>query len=499
MQAKAILAAILLTAVPIASAASVQFVPAKNLAVPPVQREFRGAWIATVNNIDWPSKPGLSTVVAQRELRAIITRAAELNLNALIFQVRPACDALYASKLEPWSEYLTGKMGKAPNPAWDPLAFAITEAHKRGLELHAWFNPYRARYKSPLGSAADSHISKTQPALVKSYAGYQWMDPADPKAAARSLEVILDVVRRYAVDGVHIDDYFYPYPVKGADGKWQPFPDDASWKKYRGKLSRADWRRSHIDRFVQRMYTEVKKIRPTVKVGISPFGIWRPGYPKQIKGLDAYNALYADARKWLREGWMDYCAPQLYWRIEPKAQSYPVLLDWWSGENKKRRHLWPGNNSAKAKLWKAEEFIKQIGITRKHRGTTGNTHWNVSALTDDLGGLATQLQKTTYRQPALIPTSPWLDKVPPRQPQIQIHPGPMPGKILLDWRNHRREPVVRWTFQIRVNGQWSTMIFPGSQQFVVLNLNGPRIPDAFALIAIDRAGNASSSAVFKQK
>ena len=387
----------------------------------------------------------------------------------------------------------------APEPVWDPLAFAITEAHKRGLELHAWFNPYRARYKSPLGPAAASHISKTQPALVKSYAGYQWMDPADPKAAARSLEVILDVVRRYAVDGVHIDDYFYPYPVKGANGKWQEFPDDTSWKKFRGDLPRADWRRSHIDRFVQRMYTEVKKIRPTVKVGISPFGIWRPGHPEQIKGLDAYNALYADARKWLREGWMDYCAPQLYWRIEPKAQSYPVLLNWWAGENRKRRHLWPGNNSAKAAVWKADEIIKQIGITRKSPGATGNTHWNVSSLTDNLGSLATHLQRTAYRQPALIPASPWLDKVPPMAPQIAMKPGPQPGKITLDWRNHRREPVARWAFQMRVNGQWSTMIFPGSQQVVVLNLNGPRIPDAFALTAIDRAGNASAPAVFRKR
>ena len=307
-----------LTAIGLAAA---QYVPTDAVRPPPVAREFRGAWIATVNNIDWPSKPGLSTAAAQKELRAIIERAAQLKLNALIFQVRPACDALYVSKLEPWSEFLTGEMGKAPSPAWDPLAFAITEAHKRGLELHAWFNPYRARYSRTHGTVASTHISKTQPAVVKSYAGYQWMDPAEPKATAHSLAVILDVVRRYAVDGVHIDDYFYPYPVKGDKGKWKDFPDGASWKKYKGKLTRGDWRRDHINRFVQRMYAEVKKIRPTVKVGISPFGIWRPGHPQQIKGLDAYEALYADARKWLNEGWLDYCAPQLYWRIAPKAQS----------------------------------------------------------------------------------------------------------------------------------------------------------------------------------
>ena len=176
-----------------------------------------------------------------------------------------------------------------------------------------------------------------------------------------------------------------------------------------------------------------------------------------------------------------------------------MLLKWWVGENKKQRHLWPGNNSAKVKLWKTDEFIKQIGITRKERGATGNIHWNVSALTKNLGGLATQLQKTTYREPALVPASPWLDKLPPLPPQIKIHPGPMPGKILLDWRNPRREPVARWTFQMRINGQWSTMIFPGQQRIAILNLNGPRIPDAFALTAIDHAGNASAPAVFSQR
>jgi len=485
-----------LTAIGLAAA---QYVPTDAVRPPPVAREFRGAWIATVNNIDWPSKPGLSTAAAQKELRAIIERAAQLKLNALIFQVRPACDALYVSKLEPWSEFLTGEMGKAPSPAWDPLAFAITEAHKRGLELHAWFNPYRARYSRTHGTVASTHISKTQPAVVKSYAGYQWMDPAEPKATVHSLAVILDVVRRYNVDGVHIDDYFYPYPIKSDKGKWKDFPDSASWKKYKGKLSRADWRREHINRFVQRLYAEVKKIRPTVKVGISPFGIWRPGHPKQIKGLDAYDALYADARKWLNEGWLDYCAPQLYWRIAPKAQSYPVLLKWWVGENKIQRHLWPGNNSAKAKLWKADEFIKQIGITRKEPGATGNIHWNVSSLTKDLGGLATQLQKTTYREPALVPASPWLDKLPPLAPKIKIKPGPKPEQLFLNWNSKRRKQIARWAFQMRINGQWSTIVFHGQQMTAILNLTGPRIPDAFALTAIDRAGNASPPAVFSRR
>ena len=182
------------------------------------------------------------------------------------------------------------------------------EAHKRGLELHAWFNPFRARYKSRVGAASSTHISRKQPRLVKSYGGYQWLDPAEPAAQAHSLAVILDVAQRYAVDGVHLDDYFYPYP----DSKRTSFPDETSWKRSKAKISRKDWRRMHINHFIKRLHTEIHKVKPHVKFGISPFGIWRPGYPKQIRGLDAYDELYADARLWLREGWLDYCAPQLY-------------------------------------------------------------------------------------------------------------------------------------------------------------------------------------------
>ena len=203
------------------------------------------------------------------------------------------------------------------------------------------------------GPAANRHISRTHPQLVRSYDGYQWLDPAEPAAAAHSLKVILDVTRRYDVDGIHIDDYFYPYPAANR----APFPDEASWKTFQGDMDRKDWRRMHINNFIKRLHTEIHKIKPHVKFGISPFGIWRPGYPKQIKGLDAYGTLYADARLWLREGWLDYCAPQLYWRSIPRS-SYPVLLQWWHEQNPKRRHLWPGNNSAKVEPWPATEILK---------------------------------------------------------------------------------------------------------------------------------------------
>jgi len=299
--------------------------------VPPAPlREFRAAWIATVGNIDWPSRKTLSTQEQKAELLAILDRAAQLKLNALIFQVRPACDALYASRIEPWSEYLTSTMGQPPEPFYDPLDFAVEEAHKRGLELHAWFNPYRARLLAAGSPAAPNHVSKTRPQLVRQYGKYLWLDPGERAVQDYSLSVIMDVVNRYDVDGIHFDDYFYPYKEKDAEGKELDFPDDASWRRFGagGKLSRDDWRRENVNLFIERVYKSIKAAKPWVKFGISPFGIWRPGNPPQIKGFDAFAELYADSRKWLANGWVDYFAPQLYWPIDPPDQSFPVLLRW---------------------------------------------------------------------------------------------------------------------------------------------------------------------------
>jgi len=307
-------------------------------AIPDVAREFRAAWIATVANIDWPSRPGLPVEQQKSELIAMLDKAAEIRLNAVVLQVRPACDALYASKLEPWSEFLTGTMGKAPEPYYDPLEFAVTEAHKRGLELHAWFNPYRARHPQGKSEISADHISKTHPNLVKTYGTYLWLDPGEKAVQDHTVAVMLDVARRYDVDGIHIDDYFYPYRVKGPDGNILDFPDDPSWKTYvdgGGTLKRDDWRRENVNILVQRFYSELKQVKPHVKFGISPFGIGRPGMPPGITGFDQYTELYADTLKWLRNGWMDYWTPQLYWKIESKGQSFPVLLKFWAGENAK--------------------------------------------------------------------------------------------------------------------------------------------------------------------
>ena len=315
--------------------------------VPPFPREFRGLWVASVNNIDWPSKPGLSAEQQQTELIALLERAQRLGFNAVLLQVRPCCDALYRSEKEPWSEYLTGTMGQ--DPGWDPLEVAVTEAHVRGLELHAWVNPFRARQSGAKSPAAPHHIAVRRKDLVKTYGALLWLDPGEPAARQHSLDVLMDIVQRYDIDGLHVDDYFYPYKIFTDEKNKveKPFPDDNAWKKYTqsgGTLERSDWRRSNIDTFIRDLYQQIKVAKPHVKFGISPFGIWRPGNPPQITGYDAYANLYGDSRKWMQEGWADYFSPQLYWKIEQPGQSFPVLLIWWSQQNTQNRHLWPGQN-----------------------------------------------------------------------------------------------------------------------------------------------------------
>jgi uncharacterized lipoprotein YddW (UPF0748 family) len=368
--------------------------------------------VASVANIDWPSKPGLSTQQQQAELLAIMDKAVELHLNALVLQVRPAADALYASQLEPWSEYLTGAMGQAPEPFYDPLEFAVAEAHRRNLQLHAWFNPYRVRHPAGRGDVSPDHPSRSMPDVVRTYGKYQWFDPGEPAAVEHSLAVILDVVRRYDVDGVHIDDYFYPYPIKDDAGKRVEFPDNDSYARAVAageQLPRDDWRRQNVDRFIERMYRDVKATKPHVLVGVSPFGIWRPGHPEGIKGFDQYAELYADARKWLREGWVDYFSPQLYWKIESEGQSFPKLLAWWQEQNVHNRQLWPGLYTSQVgnrelNDWPADEVVAQIRLARQQPGATGHIHFSMKALLQNRGGIADALRQDLYAEPTATPS-----------------------------------------------------------------------------------------------
>jgi uncharacterized lipoprotein YddW (UPF0748 family) len=390
----------------------------------PAMHEFRAAWVATVANIDWPSKPGLSNAELRKELVTILDRCEANNFNAVVFQVRPHGDAMYDSKYEPWSYYLTGQQGRAPEGNWDPLSFVVEEAHDRGLEVHCWFNPYRANHPSQRGSVSSRSLVRQEPSLVKKVGDYMWMDPGEPRVQDWSFNVFMDVVERYDIDGIHIDDYFYPYPSYsgGAD-----FPDGASWAKYQaggGSLNRGDWRRKNVDDFVERVYKGIKERKPWVKFGISPFGIYRPGQPQGVKTtFDQYAVLYADCLLWLQKGWLDYFTPQLYWKLEGD-QPYRLLLDYWMAKNTMKRHLWPGNFSGKMLAsdgnWPTSELVGQIEYTRK-AGAMGNVFFSMKTFTKDFKGINKVLQNGVYKQKALVPPSPWLDSTPPSAPSCKLN------------------------------------------------------------------------------
>ncbi|MEO7456849.1 MAG: family 10 glycosylhydrolase [Gemmatimonadaceae bacterium] len=471
-------------------------------APPPVPREMRAVWVATVDNMDWPSRMGLSTAEQQRELIDILDRLVALRMNAVILQVRPAADAFYASKLEPWSEYLTGEMGRAPSPYYDPLAFAVTEAHKRGLELHAWINPYRARY-STKRPASKNHVSRAKPSLVRKYGSYLWMDPGDPAVRALTKNVVLDLVRRYDIDGLHMDDYFYPYKEQRR-GRDIPFPDASTYKRYTkggGKLSRDDWRRQNVNLLVKELYDGIHEVKPSVRFGISPFGIWRPGFPASVRGLDQYSELYADARKWVNEGWLDYVTPQLYWSVDRPQQRYDQLLQWWDQENFKRRHLWPGNYTSKvgfnnSSKFPVSEILEQIRLTRAQPGATGNVHFSMEVFKKDPDGINEALERDSYAVPALIPASTWLPGDKLAAPVMSTRVDNTTGERVLDFRSGTSAAPWLWVVQSRGSSGWATQILPGSYRGIVISGRDGVLPLDVRVRAVDRVGNLGPSGRF---
>ncbi|WP_066425774.1 family 10 glycosylhydrolase [Anabaena sp. 4-3] len=455
------------------------------------QREFRGVWLTAVWNSDWPAKAGLSVAQQQAELVEIIKKLQQLNFNALILQVRPEGDALYASALEPWSAWLTGTQGKAPEPFYDPLEFAIAEAHKRNIEVHAWFNPYRAKTSTKNGVAnVRPHIALTNPEVVYQWGNQLWMEPGSKIVQDRAYNVIIDVVRRYDIDGIHLDDYFYPYPIAG-----QTFPDDKTYAAYKssgGKLSLEDWRRENVNQMVLRLSQGIKATKSHVKFGISPFGIYRPGQPPGIIGLDAYNVLYADAKKWLEQGWIDYIAPQLYWRTDQTQQSYPVLLKWWTEINPQRRHIYTGNNIAKldGKAWKYEEIAKQVQISRNlvRDLSLGNIFFSMSSISENRQGIADKFQSSVYSTPAIVPTMSWRNQSPPPPPkQLQVN------NRRLSWEPGDNQPVRSWTLYRQTGDTWTIQrILSAGTTFATV----PQ-PGTYAVCAVDRLANESEGVVIK--
>ncbi len=464
---------------------------------PKVMQEFRAAWIASVANINWPSKPGLSTEQQQKEAIVLLDLLKSLNFNAAILQIRPQGDALYKSDIEPWSYFLTGTQGKAPDPYYDPLEFWIEAAHDRGLELHVWLNPYRAHHLSG-GEESEKSVVKAHPELVlKLKDGQYWMDPSLKGVQDLSSAVVKDIVKRYDIDGVHFDDYFYPYDSYngGAD-----FPDDVSWAAYQqdgGKLTRGDWRRESVNKFIKRVYKEIKSEKKHVKFGLSPFGIWRPGYPESVEGYDQYNKLYADAKLWLNKGWIDYFTPQLYWKVNQYPQSFPVLLGWWQSENTKARHLWPGMNVGLGGDDKnVDEIINQIMITR---GITpeskGAVHWSIAALVKhEL--MRKGLIEGPYKNDAVVPSSAWLDHKKPKKPIITVTPK---DKFLtINWNHPEKTDVFKWVVYFKYNNKWTYKVMTRKDTSLdvlvgIAAVNGKDINalQAYGVTAIDRTGNES--------
>jgi uncharacterized lipoprotein YddW (UPF0748 family) len=463
-------------------------------APPAVAREFRGLWVATIGNLDWPSRPGLDSLQQQRELLAILDRAVQLHLNAVLLQVRPSCDALYASKIEPWSEYLSGTMGVPPAPYYDPLTFAVAEAHKRGLELHAWVNPFRARLASLKPAAAPTHVTRAHPELIREAGGSRMLNPSDPRARDYTLRVIMDIVHRYDIDGVHLDDYFYPYPEKGYNPA--DFPDDDFWQRYQrsgGKLTRADWRRDSINTFIQQLYASIKKEKPWVKLGISPFGIWRPGHPAQVAAkLDAYESLFADSQKWFASGWVDYLSPQLYWPTTDKEHSFAALLSWWEEQNTKGRHLWPG---LRAGVWEnappspEREMSSEIELTRTLASDSGGVLFRAGFIMLDTNGVASALARD-YAAPALVPASPWLGAAAPGKPSVTVRKA---GGPIIEWSPARGVLAWQWLWQEKTGDVWATELLPGTQTSRPIR-SSPASAHYIVVTALSRTGILSPSA-----
>lgn len=380
--------------------------------------EFRGVWIATVDNIDWPRKNQFNSDSQKTEFIRQLDLHKSNGMNAVIVQVRPATDAFYPSQYEPWSQWLTGTQGKPPVPYYDPLEFTIEESHKRGFEYHAWCNPYRANFSVGKASIAPNHITKLHPEWFVQYGNTMYFDPGNKDGQDWVVTVIKDMVGRYNIDALHMDDYFYPYPIAGRD-----FPDTASYKKHGHGMNKADWRRSNVDSIIYKLSVAIKETKPWVKFGISPFGVWRNSNKDPVgsptkSGITNYDDLYADILLWLKNKWIDYVAPQIYWEFSQPNAPFQPLLDWWN-EHSYGRQVYIGLGIFRAgsnAAWRDRNQIpKQIESIRDKENVQGAIYFSSTSFDRNPNGWNDSLRNNYYREPALIPPMPWLPQNPNRK------------------------------------------------------------------------------------
>ncbi len=469
----------------------------------PPKREFRGIWIATVANLDWPSAPGLSGDTQKSQLVALLDQLRAAGVTAVVFQVRPECDALYTSSIEPWSQVLTGTQGASPG--YDPLDFAVVEAHRRGMELHAWFNPYRAVRSVGLYPVASSHVSVTHPEWILAFAqsgsspALKILNPGIPDVRTHVARIVADIVRRYDVDGVHADDYFYPYPPQQVTSQ-----DDSTYALYnRGIADRGDWRRDNVNLLMRQTADSIAAIKPYVKFGMSPFGIWKNSVPPGIVGLDAYNTIYGDAMAWLHQHTVDYLTPQLYWKITG-PQDYAALMPWWADSTAAYgRHLYTGHIFGS---YTASELPGQVRLNRANPKVGGSVFFRAQNIPANTLTFADSLKQNYYRFPALLPSMAWKDAVPPYMPRGIRYEAQGPGlPATLRWDLPNTAPdgdsasrYVVYRFDHHPSGAelddpHNILSVEGSRSFV------PPVPPAgpgayqYLVTALDRNYNESDS------
>ncbi len=467
------------------------------------KREFRGAWIQAVNG----QFQGMSPQVMQKTLTTQLDKLQLAGINAVIFQVRPEADALYVSNLEPWSRFLTGVQGKAPSPLWDPLQFMIDECHKRGMELHAWINPYRAKTKGTTQLAAN-HPYNRHPERFFKYDGLILFDPGYPENIRYICEVVEDIVKRYDVDGLHIDDYFYPYPVAGLS-----IPDDISFAEYgRGYSDRNDWRRDNVSRLVKALCETIHQCKPWVKFGVSPFGIYRnkknASNGSDTNGLQNYDDLYADVLYWVDKGWIDYNVPQVYWEIGNAAADYSTLVRWWAIHAQKRplfigqdvlrtvKHADPKNPAV-------HQLARKMEVQRTYTTVHGSCQWYAATVMDNPGNYWTALQNNYHRYPALQPLFPFLDSKAPSKVR-KLKPVWTADGYILFWTapkaSHEMDKAVQYVVyrfdkgeKVNINDA-SKIVTITRGTYYKLPYEDGKTKYTYVVTALDRLQNESSVA-----